>query len=189
MADRLRRIYIRPFRIDVTVREGVPRLVPLSRLAQAIRAASTAAGAPTPATVGLILSDDVELARLNRRHLGERGPTDVLSFPLLPPEAFRREVDAPVAASPREGSGIEFRLPPGARVSLGDVVVSVGRAIAQARAGRGGQDGETAWDARDELVLLVVHGTLHLCGWDHADPAEGEAMRTLERQLLPLKPP
>ena len=190
MPDRATRLYLAPFRIDVTVREGVPRLVPVARLGRAIGGAALAAGAPTPATVGLVLTDDAELAGLNRRHMGKRGPTDVLSFPFLPPESFRgpSAADRPPArdarrsigprAQPREAG--PFRLPPGVRISLGDVAVSVERAIAQAAEGRGGQDSQTAWDARDELLLLVIHGTLHLCGWDHAEPADAEAMRALE---------
>lgn len=194
MADRMTRVvYVPPLRVDITVRENVPRIVPLARLARAVRAAAVAAGAPTPTSVGLVLTDDAELARLNRRHLGKRGPTDVLSFPLLLAESFGRTTARPASADdgdrsigagpPRSATG-QFVLPPGARVSLGDIAVSVERAIAQAREGRGGQDGRTAWDARDELLLLVVHGTLHLCGWDHAEPAEGEAMRAIERRLL-----
>ena len=50
--------------------------------------------------------------------------------------------------------------------------------------GRGGQTGDVRWSARDELLLLVTHGTLHLCGWDHAEPTEETAMRDLERRLL-----
>jgi probable rRNA maturation factor len=77
-----------------------------------------------------------------------------------------------------------FAGPPGRRVHLGDVVVSVERAIEQAEAGRGGQTGDVHWPAREELRLLVTHGTLHVCGWDHADPAEERAMRELEQRLL-----
>jgi rRNA maturation RNase YbeY len=62
-------------------------------------------------------------------------------------------------------------------------VVSVERAVGQAEAGRGGQTGDMRWDARDELRLLVTHGTLHVCGWDHAEPEEEAAMRALERRL------
>ena len=36
----------------------------------------------------------------------------------------------------------------------------------------------------DELRLLAIHGTLHICGWDHADPEEEAAMRALEQRLL-----
>ena len=62
--------------------------------------------------------------------------------------------------------------------------MSVERAIEQAEAGRGGQTGDVRWDARDELRLLVTHGALHVCGWDHAEPDEEAAMRALERRLL-----
>ena len=62
--------------------------------------------------------------------------------------------------------------------------MSVERAIDQAEQGRGGQTGDVRWDARDELRLLVTHGTLHVCGWDHAEPDEEAAMRALERELL-----
>jgi probable rRNA maturation factor len=174
-------VYAGPWRIDVEWRDGVARLVPEARLARAVAAALEAAGAPQPASIGLILSDDAELAVLNEAHMGRVGPTDVLSFPLLPPEAFpphEGRVAAGADATPA------FPLPPGARQHLGDIVVSVERAVAQAVEGRGGQTGDVRWDARDELRLLVTHGTLHVCGWDHAEPAEEAAMRALERELL-----
>jgi rRNA maturation RNase YbeY len=63
-------------------------------------------------------------------------------------------------------------------------VVSVERAVAQAEVGRGGQTGNVRWSPADELRLLVTHGTLHVCGWDHAIPAEETAMRALETRLL-----
>ena len=62
--------------------------------------------------------------------------------------------------------------------------MSVERAIEQAEAGRGGQTGDVRWSAADELRLLVTHGALHICGLDHAEPAEEAAMRALERRLL-----
>ncbi len=64
------------------------------------------------------------------------------------------------------------------------MVVSVERAIRQAVEGRGGQAGDRSWAPADELRLLVVHGGLHLCGWDHAKPVEEAAMRALERSIL-----
>jgi probable rRNA maturation factor len=175
-------------RIDVRRREDLPRLLPDTVLARTIVRALDGAGAPAAAAIGLTLTDDVELGELNELHMGHAGPTDVLSFPLLPPDAFPdhpgKTPPAPLAVTPTRA----FVLPPGHRVELGDVVVSVERAIEQAEEGRGGQTGDVRWDARDELRLLVTHGVLHLCGWDHADPVEEAAMRTLERDLLAEAP-
>jgi probable rRNA maturation factor len=173
--------YLGPWRIDVEWRDGVRHLLPGTRLAQAVAVALDAAGAPSPASVGLILSDDAELAELNAIHMGKDGPTDVLSFPLLPPEAYPRHPGKVAAGRTAKAA---FALPPGTRQHLGDVIVSVERAVEQAEQGRGGHTGDIRWDARDELRLLVTHGTLHVCGWDHAEPHEEAAMRALERGLL-----
>jgi len=162
-----RAIYVGPWRIDLTVRDRVASPVSGVGLAQAVGAALDAAAAadrvPSPASVGLILADDAELAALNREHMGKTGPTDVLSFPVFDPA---------------------FPLPPGRRPHLGDIVVSVERATEQAVEGRGGQTSDVAWSPADEMRLLVTHGTLHICGWDHAEPEEEAAMRGLERRLL-----
>ena len=83
-----RAIYRPPWRIDLDVRDGVRSPLGSAALARAVAAALEAAGAPAPASIGLILADDAELAGLNATHMGKDGPTDVLSFPLLPPEAF-----------------------------------------------------------------------------------------------------
>jgi probable rRNA maturation factor len=131
----------------------------------------------------VILSSDAELAALNAGHLGKQGPTDVLSFPLLPPEAFPRHPGA-VAHEPSSRSVAPFALPPGRRLHLGDIVISVERATEQAEAGRGGQTGDVRWSPVDELRLLAIHGALHICGWDHAEPREEAAMQALESDLL-----
>jgi probable rRNA maturation factor len=161
------------WRIDVDRRVGVPRIVPAIALARTVGHALERGRAPMPASIALILSDDRELAELNATHMGHEGPTDVLSFPLLPPDVFR-----PGAAAPT------FALPPGRLPHLGDIVISVERAIEQAESGRGGHTGDIQWSPADELRLLVTHGTLHVCGRDHAEPSEEAAMRALERELL-----
>ena len=180
-------IYLPPFRIDVTIRPDVPHLASRNRVAAAVRGALEAAGAPGPASIGVVLSADSELAQLNAMHMGSSGATDVLSFPFFPAEAFPThehgvvlQRDPWVAAALKQA----FALPPGLRAHLGDIIVSVERAIAQAEQGRGGQTGDVHWGAADELSLLAVHGTLHICGWDHAEPVEEAAMRALERHVL-----
>ena len=168
-----RSIYRRPWRIDVDARAGVAAPLSIAALARAMAAALDAVAAPSPASIGLILSDDAELAALNATHMGKDGPTDVLSFPLLPPDAFAAGAGQP-----------DVPRPPGTRLHLGDVIVSVERAAEQASEGRGGQTGDVRWTAAEELRLLVTHGTLHVCGYDHAEPDEERAMRALEQRLL-----
>jgi probable rRNA maturation factor len=183
--ERRRAVYLGPWRVDVTVRPDAPRLIPLAALARCVARALDAAAAPKPASVSVILTDDAELAILNAQHMGKSGATDVLSFPILPVDAFSPR---PGAAPRSEARGAAFPLPPGVRQPLGDIVVSVERAIDQAEAGRGGQTGDVRWSPGDELRLLVTHGTLHVCGWDHAEPEEEAAMRALERRLLAVSP-
>ncbi len=180
-------VYLPPFRIDITIRPGVPHVVSRHKVAAAVRAALDAAGAPGPASIGIVLSADCELADLNALHMGASGATDVLSFPFFPPEAFPpHERGVPMPRDPWVAAALKqaFALPPGLRAHLGDVIVSVERAIAQAEQGRGGQTGNLAWTATEEMLLLTVHGTLHVCGWDHAEPVEEAAMRTLEQHVL-----
>jgi probable rRNA maturation factor len=184
-------VYLPPFRIDITVRPGVRPNVSRHRIAAAVRSALEAAGAPGPASIAVVLSDDSELAELNTTHMGASGPTDVLSFPFFPPEAFpphERGVvltrDPWVAAALKQA----FALPPGLRAHLGDIIVSVERAAVQAAQGRGGQTSSVAWTAAEEMLLLSVHGTLHVCGWDHAEPVEEAAMRALEMRVLASAP-
>lgn len=178
--DARRSIYAGPWRVDIVRRGGVVRLLPWAACARQVQRGLTASRAPEPGSVTVVLTDDEELAELNLEHMGHEGATDVLSFPMLAPEVFRR--DAPT------DSASERPLEPGParsrRTHIGDVAISVERAIAQAAEGRGGQTGDVSWSAEDELRLLVTHGTLHLCGWDHAEPAEEAAMRALERRLL-----
>lgn len=168
-----RSIYHPPWRIDVDVRDGVTSPASISTLARAIARALDEAAAPAPASIGLILTDDAEIADLNVEHMGHEGPTDVLSFPLLSPDAFTPGAAAP--AVPR---------PPGSRIHLGDIVVSVERAMDQAGGGRGGQTGDLRTSPGDEMRLLVTHGALHICGWDHATAPDEREMRMLERHLL-----
>jgi len=162
-----RSIYLPPWRVDVAARPGIRFPLSASGIARATAAALEAAQAPMPGSVTIVLTDDEELADLNREHMGHQGPTDVLSFPMLDPSAFPSH--APAAAR---------------RIHIGDIAISVERATEQAVEGRGGQTGDVRWSVADELRLLVTHGTLHLCGWDHAEPADERAMRELEGRLL-----
>jgi probable rRNA maturation factor len=114
----------------------------------------------------LTLALDPEMERLNFDHMGERGPTDVLSFPL------HEWVVEPDGSHLADDDGVR---PPGAML-LGDIVIDVEQALRQTAEGR--------WSTLEEIVLLAIHGTLHLLGHDHAEIDEEEAMRSAEHEVL-----
>jgi probable rRNA maturation factor len=115
------------------------------------------------ATVSLSLVRDPEMREINREHRQKDAPTDVLSFPLYEPDAFERRG----RTRPRE--------PVAGERMLGDIVISVDTAQAQA----------TAYDAtlEREVERLLIHGVLHLCGHDHLVAGERRAMEKEERRL------
>jgi probable rRNA maturation factor len=123
------------------------------------------------AEVSLIFVDEQTIAALNKQFMDRDGPTDVLSFPIdAEPEPTGRVPDGG-GTGPGEPSTSEIPQ------LIGDVV------ICPAVAARNAPEHECATE--DELALLVVHGVLHLLGWDHVDDGpEAERMEARERQLL-----
>ena len=98
----------------------------------------------------IVFVSDRTIRRLNRDYRGRNYPTDVLSFPIKL-SAFEK----------------------GASESLGDVVISVERAAAQAE--------EHRLEFDEEVSQLILHGLLHLCGYDHA--SDNGQMNRLELRL------
>jgi probable rRNA maturation factor len=167
-------------------RRGGVRLA-AAELQSLVERALRACDAPRHGEATVTLVDDRAIARLNATHMGERGATDVLSFPLLEPTAYparsgtaRRAAHPSLTLSRHRG----VRAAVDAPVALGDILISVDRALVQAREGRGGPDGRTSWSAADEVRLLAVHGALHLCGWDHRTPTARREMFALQERIL-----
>lgn len=125
-----------------------------------------AALGPRDADVELTICGDTEMERLNFDHMGDRGPTDVLSFPL-----HEWLVDGRTSHL-GDDDGVA---PPGPLI-LGDVVIDLDQALRQSAEGD--------WGVAEELVLLAIHGTLHLLGHDHQELDEEERMRALEHDVL-----
>lgn len=108
-----------------------------------------------PCQTGVVITTDDQVLALNREYASEDHATDVLSFSL------------------REGE--EFVSPDGVN-RLGEVVVSYETARRQAEAG--------GHEVDEEVAHLLVHGVLHLLGYDHADAGDQERMRARERRIL-----
>jgi len=116
--------------------------------------------------IELTLCGDEEMTHLNFDHMGERGPTDVLAFPLHEwtlDEGHSHLADEDTFAPPGD-------------LLLGDVVIDLDQAARQAAEG--------GWGGAQEIALLAVHGALHLLGHDHDEPEDEEAMRAIERRVL-----
>ncbi len=142
-------------------RSGLSDATALCR--DAAQAALDAAGfAPLFAhvEVGVRLTDDIEARRLNRRFRGRDSPTNVLSFPIT---------DCIPGTPPAPPAG-------GAPLPLGDIVLAYQRVCAEADA--------QGTPLANHVRRLVVHGALHLAGFDHDDDAGSATMEQLEAIAL-----
>jgi probable rRNA maturation factor len=148
----------------------------------AVAAALDAAGV-TDGHLAVELVDPDRICELNREHRGRNAPTDVLAFPIdgpLPPTGPPVGPSSPgTYGASRAVDDLDVDdedLDDDEPWLLGDVVLCP--SYAAEGAARAGQPLEA------ELELLVVHGILHLCGLDHADPDEERAMTARTDELL-----
>jgi len=123
--------------------------------------------------LSLFFVDVTTISELNQEHMGKPGPTDVLSFPMDGLDVVA-EGQGPGAVS--RGPARPHPDPDDAPTMLGDVVVCPAVAHGQFAGHAGTYD--------DEIALLVVHGILHVLGFDHAVPSEAADMRSRERAIL-----
>ena len=108
------------------------------------------------AELSILAVDEVEMERLHVEWMGEPGPTDVLSFPIdeLRPQQELKPDQA----------------------TLGDVVICPAVAVKQAKS--------AGHSFEDEMYILLVHGILHLMGFDHLDEREEAEMFGLQRSII-----
>ena len=109
---------------------------------------------PDDAEISVLICDADTIHELNRDYRNVDAPTDVLSFALN-----EGEDDIPEEEK-----------------ALGDIVINLDRAIAQAE--------EFGHSKEREMAYLSVHGFLHILGYDHYDPKEKKAMRKAEEDIL-----
>lgn len=130
----------------------------------------------TSAEISLALVDDAAIHQVNLDFLGHDFPTDVISFLLDESGESASSCDSPgqSASAGVDGSVSVQRVRPG-RLE-GELIVSTETAIRESV--------NHGWSAEDELVLYIVHGLLHLCGYDDLTDEARPLMRVRERQLL-----
>lgn len=130
------------------------------RLGELVRLVLVEEGAPDDVEVSLSFVDIPEMTMLNETYRHGEGPTDVLSFPM----------DGVDSADAVEDEAWDETIP------LGDIVIAPEVAAEQAPL-----YGSTF---TEEVELLVVHGVLHLLGYDHVHDEEAEVMEAREKAIL-----
>jgi probable rRNA maturation factor len=115
---------------------------------------------PTIIEVAVRLTSDDEVRTLNHQYRQKDKPTNVLSFPMIQPDLLES-----VTQNSDDGE-----------VILGDIVLARGVCEREAE--------ERGISVADHAAHLIVHGTLHLLGYDHQGDAEAEAMEEMERAAL-----
>jgi probable rRNA maturation factor len=136
--------------IHVTRKSGLPDDMPISRIRMI--ASETFKSTGKTGDASLVFTDDREVRQLNKTYRDIDSPTDVLSFP-------SEEID------PLTGSQY-----------LGDVIISIERALAQAEAAK--------HPLEEELSMLIVHGCLHLSGLDHYSDDDRKVMQNHQESIL-----
>ncbi|MEZ0495928.1 rRNA maturation RNase YbeY [Sphingomonas sp. IW22] len=117
-------------------------------------------GAPVAIEIAVRMADNDEVQLLNRQYRDKDKPTNVLSFPMVQPDLLDT-----VTQNSDDGE-----------VLLGDIVLAHGVCAAEAA--------ERDISVADHATHLIVHGCLHLLGYDHLGDAEAEAMEAIERSAL-----
>ncbi len=110
--------------------------------------------------ISVRLTTDDEVHALNKQYRGKDKPTNVLSFPMVQPDLLDT-----VSQNSDDGE-----------LLLGDIVLAYGVCAAEAA--------ERGISTADHATHLLVHGTLHLLGYDHMTDDEAESMEEIERQAL-----
>ena len=141
--------------------EGCPEESWLRSVAEQVLIAQ---GSGPAVEMSLVITGQDRVHELNRAYRGIDEPTDVLSFSML------------LGEEEPEADSTSFIAPPDGVIHLGEVIVSYPQAVIQA--------GEHQHPIEKEIAVLVVHGVLHLLGYDH-DKAELERdMRARELEIL-----
>ena len=124
-----------------------------------------AEGINTRCEINVLVTDDAGIRIINRESRNLDKPTDVLSFPMVQLEAGNPPADWE-----------EYRDPDSGLVPLGDMCISLERAIAQA--------GEFGHSVRREVGYLTIHSMLHLLGYDHLDEGPQKKQMRLREEAI-----
>ena len=115
-----------------------------------------------PVELGLVITDTETVWQLNKTYRDKDEPTDVLSFQMV--------------HQPEQTTDSFFIAPPDGFHHLGEIVISYPQAVLQAK--------DQGHGINQELAFLIIHGILHLLGYDHENSEEGHLMQAREKEIM-----
>lgn len=124
---------------------------------------------PYEAQISLLLTDNEGIRIYNKENRNIDAPTDVLSFPNV-------EYDKPGNFEHAEEYTFDYFEPDSGELILGDIIISVEKAVMQAK--------EYGHSLKREFAFLIAHSMLHLCGYDHMTPEEEKMMISKQNAVL-----
>jgi probable rRNA maturation factor len=148
--------------INVLIEEGIEVELDSAWMQQVIEKVLTVENMPANVEISLVITGQERIQELNRTYRGKDQPTDVLSFAMTE----QKEEPDPVA----------FIGPPDGLLHLGEVIISYPQARLQAA--------EAGHNNSKEMAALIVHGILHILGYDHEKADMEPAMKAKEKQIL-----
>jgi probable rRNA maturation factor len=146
--------------IDVLIEEGVEGRLEASWLRGIAERVLVAQDVGSTAELGLVIASQERVQQLNRDYLGRDKPTDVIAFSMLPGE---------------EDPSL-FVTPPDGVLHLGEVIISYPQAQIQAE--------EHGHSIEKEITILIIHGVLHLLGYEDEKPELKRQMAAREAEIL-----
>lgn len=146
--------------LNLQIKKGFGRYLDKRWLKSVVQEAVNALAFVSPVELSLVITDAVKTRRLNREYRGKNKPTDVLAFSMMDGKDEEKS----------------FVNPPDGVLHLGEVVISYPQAAQQAA--------ELGHSTEEEVALLIIHGVLHLVGYDHEQANEEEKMRAKEKEIM-----
>ena len=146
--------------INILIDKEFKKQVKSTWLKNLARQIQTAENVSAKSEMELVITGDEEIHKLNLKYLDEDRPTDVLSFPM----------NEQLEAAP-----VFVKVPDG-KSHLGEIIISYPTAVIQAE--------EHRHSVNREIVILLIHGILHLLGYDHDIPEREQVMHNRESAIL-----
>jgi probable rRNA maturation factor len=148
--------------INVLIEEGIEIDLENEWLQKVVERPLVLENVPANIEISLVVTSQERIQELNREYRGKDRPTDVLSFSLSEQKG--------------DEEPLTFIGPPDGMLHLGEVIISYPQARIQAQ--------ERGHSVKREMAILIIHGVLHILGYDHEKPAMEPAMTAREKEIL-----